>query len=62
MYICRNPNSDEVPVWPSYGSTEEQFVILDIPITTGKHLKSGATKLIHKIMDEGNPALAHDEL
>lgn len=57
-----NPNSDEVPVWPSYGSTEEQFVILDIPITTGKHLKSGATKLIHKIMDEGNPVLAHDEL
>lgn len=57
-----NPNSDEVPVWPSYDSTDEQFAIIDTPITTGEHLKSGATKLIHKIMDIGNPTLAHDEL
>lgn len=56
-----NPNSDGAPDWPPYDDIEEQYVIIDTPITKGKHLKSGATKLINKIFEKANPSM-HDEL
>lgn len=57
----RNPNSDGAPDWPPYDDIEEQYVIIDTPITKGKHLKSGATNLINKILQKGNPSM-HNEL
>lgn len=57
----RYPNSDGAPDWPPYDDKEEQYVIIDTPITKGKHLKSGATKLINKIFQKGNPSM-HEEL
>lgn len=56
-----DPNSNGAPVWPAYDDLEEQYVIIDTPITKGSHLKSGATKLIKKIFLEANPQM-HDEL
>lgn len=57
----RDPNSDGAPDWPPYDDIEEQYVIIDTPITKGKHLKSRAKKLIKKISQKGNPSM-HDEL
>lgn len=57
----RDPNSDGAPDWPPYDDIEEQCVIIDTPITKGKHLKSGATKLINKIFEKANFSM-HDEL
>lgn len=62
LQTFRNPNSDEVPEWPSYDSREEQYVIIDTPFKKGAHLKSGATDLLNRILTKGNPGARHDEL
>lgn len=57
-----NPNGENVPKWPSYDANSKQYIILDIPIKTGENLKSGATALLSRILENGRRRLTRDEL
>ncbi|XP_061179962.1 carboxylesterase 1C-like [Saccostrea echinata] len=57
-----NPNGENVPEWPLYDVSTKQYVIIDLPITTGENLKSEATALLSKITEIGRQRLIHDEL
>eukprot|EP00105_Crassostrea_gigas_P028123 XP_011449674.1 PREDICTED: carboxylesterase 1C [Crassostrea gigas] len=56
-----DPNSNGLPEWPSYDNSEEQYVIIGANITKGRHLKSGATKILNKILNAGSKQLSHSQ-
>lgn len=57
-----NPNGESIPKWPSYDANSKQYIILDEPIRTGENLKSGATALLSRILENGRRRLIRDEL
>lgn len=61
FHLCRDPNSNGLPEWPSYDNSEEQYVIIGANITKGRHLKSGATKILNKILNAGSKQLSHSQ-
>lgn len=57
-----NPNGESIPKWPPYDANSKQYIILDEPIRTGENLKSGATALLSRILENGRRRLIRDEL
>lgn len=61
-HFLSNPNGESISKWPPYDANSKQYIILDEPIRTGENLKSGATALLSRILENGRRRLIRDEL
>lgn len=62
VFSFRNPNGENIPLWPSYEINSKQYIIFDIPIKTAENLKSEATALLSRILETGRRHSTRDEL